>query len=89
MLAGNADTEILGLAMSQPVYDVIPETTPKILYECAGATHFDIAPETCGGLFGLYGLAWHKVFLEGDTRYRQFLAGPQPTNASEFRSNVM
>ena len=89
MLAGDADTAILGLAMSQPVYDVIPETTPKILYECAGATHFDIAPETCGGLFGLYGLSWHKVFLEGDTRYRQFLAGPPPSNASEFRSNVM
>jgi predicted dienelactone hydrolase len=89
MLAGDADTAILGLGMSQPVYDVIPEATPKILYECAGASHFDIAPQTCGGLFGLYGLSWQKVFLEGDTRYRQFLTGAQPTNASDFRSNVM
>jgi dienelactone hydrolase len=89
MLAGDADTAILGLAMSQPVYDVIPETTPKILFECAGATHFDIAPVTCGGLFGLYGLSWHKVFLEGDTRYRQFLTGAAPSSASDYRSNVM
>jgi dienelactone hydrolase len=89
MLAGDADTAILGLAMSQPVYDVIPAATPKILFECAGATHFDIAPVTCGGLFGLYGLSWHKVFLEGDTRYRQFLTGAAPSTASDYRSNVM
>jgi dienelactone hydrolase len=88
MLAGDADNPILGLAMSQPVYEAIPETTPKILYELSGASHFDISPDTGDKLFGLYGLSWHKVFLEGDMRYYKFLTGPKPTNASDFRSNV-
>jgi hypothetical protein len=89
MLAGSADTGILGLAMSQPVYEMIPASTPKILYEIEGASHFDISPTTGGGLFGLYGLSWQKVFLEGDVRYRKFLTLPKPANASDFRSNVM
>jgi dienelactone hydrolase len=89
MLAGSADTSILGLAMSQPVYEMIPDSTPKILYEVSGASHFDISPSTGGGLFGVYGLSWQKVFLEGDTRYRKFLMLPKPANASDFRSNIM
>jgi dienelactone hydrolase len=88
MLAGSADTAILGLGMSQPVYEAIPETTPKMLYEVDGASHFDIQPTVGGGLFGLYGLSWHKVYLEGDMRYYKFLTGPKPANASDFRTNV-
>jgi predicted dienelactone hydrolase len=88
LLAGDADDAILGLAMSQPVYEAIPESTPKILYEVAGASHFDIQPSTGGGLFGLYGLSWQKVFLEGDMRFKKFLLLPEPANASDFRSNV-
>jgi dienelactone hydrolase len=88
MLCGNADNAILGLGMSQPVYDSIPEGTPKLMYELDGASHFDIAPTTGGGLFGLYGLSWHKVYLEGDMRYYKFLTGPKPANASDFKSNL-
>jgi len=88
MLCGNADTGILGLGMSQPVYEAIPESTPKILYEVDGASHFDISPTTGDKLFGLYGLSWHKVYLEGDMRYLQFLKLPKPANASDFKSNV-
>lgn len=88
LLAGSADDAILGGAMSQPVYEAIPESTPKLLYEIAGASHFDIQPMSGGGLFGLYGLSWQKVFLEGDMRYKKFLLLPKPDNASDFRSNV-
>jgi dienelactone hydrolase len=88
MLAGDADTSILGLGMSQPVYEAIPESTPKMLYEVSGASHFDISPDIGGGLFGLFGLSWQKTFLEGDERYRQFLSLPQPDNASDYRTNV-
>lgn len=88
MLAGNADTDILGLGMSQPVYESIPESTPKMLYEVDGASHFDISPDIGGGLFGLFGLSWQKTFLEGDERYRQFLSLPMPDNASDYRTNV-
>jgi dienelactone hydrolase len=88
LLAGSADDAILGGAMSQPVYEAIPESTPKLLYEIAGASHFDIQPASGGGLFGLYGLSWQKVFLEGDMRFKKFLMLPKPDNASDFRSNI-
>ena len=88
MLCGDADTAILGLGMSQPVYEAIPEDTPKMLYEVSGASHFDIQPATGNKLFGLFGLSWQKVFLEGDTRYKQFLMLPKPQNASDYRTNV-
>ena len=88
LLVGDAVTGILGLAMSQPVYESIPDSTPKILYEVSGASHFDIQPQTGNNLFGMYGLSWQKVFLEGDMRYKQFLMLPKPSNASDFKSNV-
>jgi dienelactone hydrolase len=88
MFAGTADTSILGGAMSQPAYEVIPERTSKMLYEVEGADHFFFnTPKALDGVIGRYGLAWQKVFLEGDERYRALLLddGPQ---ASDFRSNV-
>jgi hypothetical protein len=36
MLVGTADTSVLGLGMSQPVYEVIPDFTPTPLYETEG-----------------------------------------------------
>lgn len=88
MLAGTADDPILGGGMSQPVYEVIPETTPKMLYEVAGANHFDFNdPAYLEGAPARYALSWEKVYLEGDMRYYKFLLemGPQ---ASDFRSNL-
>jgi hypothetical protein len=88
MFAGTADTSVLGLAMSQPVYQVIPDTTPKMLYEVQGAGHFDFNdPAFNDGATGRYALAWQKVFLEDDARYRQFLLVKGP-KASDFRTTV-
>ena len=58
------------------------------IVEVSGASHFDISPSTGGNLFGLYGLSWQKVFLEGDMRYYKFLMLPKPANASDFKSNI-
>jgi dienelactone hydrolase len=88
MLAGTADTSVLGLGMSQPVYEVIPESTPKMLYEVEGATHFDFNdPAYLDGAPARYALSWEKVYLEGDMRYYKFLLeqGPQ---SSDFRTNL-
>ena len=88
MLAGTADTAILGLGMSQPVYDVIPDSTPKLLYEVNGADHFDFNdPAFAKGVPARYALSWEKVYLEGDMRYYQFLL-EKGENASDFRSNL-
>jgi dienelactone hydrolase len=88
MLAGTADTAVLGLAMSQPVYDVIPEETPKMLYEVEGASHFDFNdPAYMNGIPARFALSWQKVFLEGDMRYYKFLMEKGPM-ASDFRTNL-
>jgi dienelactone hydrolase len=88
LLAGTGDTATLGLAMSQPVYEVIPDTTPKLLYEVVGATHFDFNdPAFLDGAPARFALSWEKVYLEGDTRYQQFLLDKGP-KASDFRTNV-
>jgi dienelactone hydrolase len=88
MLAGTADTSILGLGMSQPVYEVIPDSTPKLLYEVEGADHFAFNdPAYAAGAPARYALAWQKVYLEGDMRYYDFLLKPGP-GASDFRSNL-
>lgn len=88
MFAGTADTSILGLNMSQPAYERIPETTPKLLYEVQSADHFFFnTPSALDGVVGRYALAWQKVFLEGDQRYEPILLQQGP-RASDFRSNL-
>jgi dienelactone hydrolase len=88
LLAGQNDTAILGGGMSQPVYDQIPASTPKMVWEVSGAGH-DVAndPAGTGGAIGRYGLAWQKVFLEGDMRYRKFLL-EMPPMSSYFKTTV-
>lgn len=88
MFAATADTAVLGFGMSQPVYPVIPETTPTMSYEVEGTNHFDFNdPAFLDGTVGRYALAWQKVFLEGDARYRKLPLEKGP-NASDFRTNV-
>jgi len=87
IFAGTADG-LAGPPMPQNQYQSIPSTTPKILYEINGGSHF-VANDPAGesGSIGLYGLSWMKVFLEGDDRYRQFLK-QQPSDAAEYDSNL-
>jgi dienelactone hydrolase len=79
LCAGSADLPLLGGGMSLPMYDAIPETTPKLLYEIAGGDHnICNTPASVSGAVGRYALSWQKVFLEGDERYRQFLTQKPP-----------
>jgi dienelactone hydrolase len=69
-------------------YRSIPESTPKVSWEVAGADHFYANdPAGQGGWVGAYGLAFLKTFLEGDERYRQFLSVRGPNSATSM-SNV-
>lgn len=90
LFAGAMDTNILGGGQqSQQAYAEIPETTPKILYEFGSAGHFAFGTplRTGEGALGRYGLAFQKVFLEGDERYRQLILDPGP-DVSDWMSNV-
>jgi hypothetical protein len=60
---------------SQDAYNGIPDTTSKMIISIAGATHFSwFGPDDAGrGTSGAYALAFQKVFLEGDDRWRTLL----------------
>lgn len=89
MLAGARDSAILGGGnQSQDAFRAIPDSTPKIMYEMASEGHFSWGtPRTNGNASGRYVMAFEKVFLEGDTRFRSFLLVEGP-GASEFLSNL-
>jgi pimeloyl-ACP methyl ester carboxylesterase len=74
LLCGDADT-VAPCDMSQGVYASIPDSTPKMLVSIPGVTHFDwFGPADAGmGTSGKYALAFQKVFLEGDTRWKSLL----------------
>jgi dienelactone hydrolase len=75
----------LAAGMSQPVYDLIPASTPKMLIEFEGGDHY-IANDPSGASWqvGKYGLSWVKVFMERDERYRKFLT-TMPSGTTEVR----
>ena len=85
-LAGSADPRAGG--QSQGVFESLPETTPKMLFEAQDGRHeIGNDPQNADGEIGLYGLSWLEVFLVGDERYRQFLEAT-PTQASDFRASL-
>ena len=90
LFAGATDSAILGGGnQSQNSYQAIPATTPKILYEMASEGHFSWGTpvQTNAGALGRYALAFQKVFLEGDERYRPILLIEGP-GASDWQSTV-
>ena len=89
VLMFEATADPLAAGMSDGYYADTPDSTPKMLFEVAGAGH-DVAnsPANSGKIIGLYGLSWFKVYLEGDERYRQFLTAAAPSITSNFETNV-
>jgi hypothetical protein len=86
LFCGDADT-VAPCPMAEGVYGGIPDSTPKMLMTAPGATHFNwFAPtDAGGGMSGKYALAFQKVFLEGDERWKPLLlmkpqGGSQETN---------
>lgn len=89
MLNGATDVSILGgLGQSESAYNALPATTPKLLYVMALEGHFSWGtPRTNNNASGRYVLAWEKLFLEGDERYKQFLLERGPL-ATTFETNL-
>jgi dienelactone hydrolase len=85
-VAGAADPRAGG--QSQGVFESLPASTPRMLFEVEGGDHqVGNDPQNGGGEVGLYGLSWLEVFLVGDERYRQFLE-ETPSQASDFRASL-
>lgn len=74
---------------ASPFYNRIPGTTEKAYLEINNGGHSCAnGGGSNGGLLGKYGVSWMKRFIDQDTRYSQFLCGPnhQANNAiSEYR----
>jgi len=57
----------------------IPESTTKVYLEIDGGNHYIADSERGTDLptIGRYGIAWLKLYLDGDERYRGFIYGEQ------------
>lgn len=79
LLCGASDTTA-PCSMTQGVYTGIAEPTPKMMISIQGATHFSwFGPTGAGnGVSGEYALAFQKVFLEGDERWKPLLLAAPP-----------
>ena len=74
LLCGSSDT-VAPCNMSEPVYSAIAEPTPKMMIVIPNTTHFNwFGPLDAGmGTSGKYALAFQKVYLEGDERWKPLL----------------
>jgi hypothetical protein len=74
LLCGSSDG-VAPCSMSQGAYTGIGGSTPKMMVTISGATHFNwFGPTNAGqGNSGETALAFQKVYLEGDERWRPFL----------------
>jgi dienelactone hydrolase len=80
IITGAADRVAAVADHAWPHFQSIPATTPKLYLEVDGGDHF-IADTTRGqdlATIGLYSIAWLKLHLDGDERYRAILEGDLP-----------
>jgi hypothetical protein len=74
LLCGTSDSTA-PCSMSQSVYRSIPDSTPKMMITISGGSHLTgwFSPTANSGVSGGAALAFQKVFLEGDQRWKPFL----------------
>lgn len=75
---------------ARPFYNAISSSNDKVLIEIANGPHncANGRPENNRPLLSTYGLSWMKRFLDKDSRYNQFLCGPNHIgnpDISDFR----
>jgi hypothetical protein len=83
LLCGSSDGTA-PCSMSQGAYRGIADPTPKMMISITGASHLNwFGPTNAGGgTSGKYALAFQKVYLEGDLRWKKFLL-EKPTNGTQ------
>ena len=80
IIGGTADTVAPVASHSQPFYNAIPATTPKLLGVIQGADHF--FPNKASEPASYSNIAWVKRFADGNTAYADFLLGQDAAWAS-------
>jgi dienelactone hydrolase len=71
-------------------YNLIPASTTKVYMEVDGGDHFiaDTNRGTDLATMGRYAIAWLKLYLDDDERYRDFVYGPRPYDEGKFSRYV-
>jgi alpha-beta hydrolase superfamily lysophospholipase len=83
IIGGQSDTIAPNASHSIPFYNSL--ASPKKEYvELAGASH--LFPLSTNATVSRYMVSWFKRFIDGDTRYTQFLCAGKPSTASDFRA---
>lgn len=65
-----------------PFYNSMSSSLDKAYLELDGASHF--APNSSNTTIASYSISWLKRFVDNDTRYDQFLCGPNHTADSDI-----
>lgn len=80
IICGASDSTASCNSHGTPYYRDIADSVPKMRVQVSGGHRGQ--PTAGGGMSGAYGLAFHKVFLEGDERWRPLLvaADSEETN---------
>jgi dienelactone hydrolase len=88
IFSGLLDTTILGgLGQSEGVYSNIPSTISKVHYQVAGAGHMVWgSPTSAGNYVARIALAFQKTYLDGDTRWKSYIA--RPIDASIWNASL-
>ena len=86
LLCGSSDT-VAPCNMSQTAYTGITGSTPKMMVTISGATHFNwFGPtQAGGGISGETALAFQKVYLDGDERWKPLLLQSRGTKVTTIQ----
>ncbi len=91
IIACENDTVAPVSSHASPFYYDIPSSTPKAFLEINGGSHYCAnSGNSDEDLLGRWGVAWMKRWIDLDTRYSQFLCGPNHAgdyDVSEYRGN--
>jgi predicted dienelactone hydrolase len=83
IIGGQLDTIAPNATHSIPFYNTLASSKKSYL-ELAGKDH--LYPLTTNATVSRFAVSWFKRWLDGDTRYTQFLCVPRPSDASDFRA---
>lgn len=78
IIGADGDTIAPVATHARPFYAALPSSTSKAYGELNNGTHF--SPNSTNTPIGRYAVAWMKRFVDGDTRYSNFLCGSGHTS---------
>jgi hypothetical protein len=84
-ICSDADT-VASCSGTNTSYAAIPASVPKMILDIPGESHFNwFSPTDAGmGESGAYALAFQKVFLEGDERWKPILSTMPKTGTTKM-----